>query len=74
MDVIWHRKKNAMLIMRSRKRHLMEEIELPKLRENQNDRRKRSLQILENIGSGHYQTSGDERKNLKSVSGERRNY
>ena len=30
-------------------------------------RRKGNLQILENIGSGHHQTSEDERKNLKRV-------
>ena len=29
--------------------------------------RKGNLQILENIGSGHYQTSGDERKNEKII-------
>ena len=33
-----------------------------KPRKNQNTRRKRNLQILGNIESGHCQTSGDERK------------
>ena len=34
---------------------------------NQNTWRKGNLQILGNIGSGHYQTSADERKNEKRV-------
>ena len=29
---------------------------------NQNDQRKGNLQVIGNIGSGHYRTSGDERK------------
>ena len=46
-----------------------------KSRKNQNDRRKGKLQIHGNIGSGHHQTSRDERKKMKrSTSGERENY
>ena len=42
---------------------------------NQNARRKGNLQILGNIGSGHYQTSGDKRnKSKKNIPGERENY
>ena len=36
--------------------------------------RSRNLQELGNIGSGHHQSSGDERKNLKSITEERENY
>ena len=39
-----------------------------KSRKNQKARRKGNLQVLGNIGSGHSQTSGDERKNNKRVS------
>ena len=46
-----------------------------KSRKTQNARRKINLKILGNIGSGHYQTSGDERKKLqKSISRERESY
>ena len=34
---------------------------------NQNAWRKGKLQVLRNIGSGHHQTSRDERKNQKRV-------
>ena len=37
-----------------------------KSRKNQNARRKGNLQVLVNIGSGHHQTSRDE-KNKKST-------
>ena len=36
--------------------------------------KKGNLQILANIGSGHHQTSGDERKNKKNNPEERENY
>ena len=39
-------------------------------RKNRNAQRKEHLQILGNIGSGHHQTRGDERKNWKGVSQE----
>ena len=47
-----------------------------KLRKNQNAWRKGNLQVLGNIGSGHHQTSQDERKkkSKKSISGEREKY
>ena len=51
------------LIMKSGKRQMTEGIELPNQEKNRNIRRKCNLQILGNIGSGHHQTSGDERKN-----------
>ena len=35
-----------------------------KSRKNQNTQRKENLQVLENIGSGHHQTSGDKRKRV----------
>ena len=38
-----------------------------KSRKNQNAWRKEKLQILENTGSRHHQTNGDERKNDKRV-------
>ena len=38
-----------------------------KSRENQNAQRKGNLQIFGNIGSGHHQTSGDERENLQRI-------
>ena len=46
-----------------------------KLRKNQNARRKGNLQIHGNIGCGHHQTSGDERKKKqKNIQGEQENY
>ena len=55
--------------MKSGKRNMTEGIEY------QNARTKGNLQILENIGSWHYQTSGHERKKyIKSISGEPENY
>ena len=46
-----------------------------KSRPNQNTWRKGNLQVLGNIGSGHSQTSGDERINQKkSISDERENF
>ena len=53
----------AVLIMRSGKRQMMEEIELPNQEKNQNAQRKGNLQVLGYIRSGPHQTSGDERKN-----------
>ena len=45
---------------------MTERIELPNQeKNNQNAQRKGNLQILWNIGSRHYQTCGNERKNLK---------
>ena len=42
---------------------------------NQNAWRKGNLEILGNIGSGHHQISGHERKELKkNISGEPENY
>ena len=46
---------------------MTEGIELPNKEKDQNNQRKRKLQVLGNIGSGHHQTSRDERKNLKRV-------
>ena len=43
---------------------MVEGAELPKSRKNQKTRRKGNLQILGNIGSGHHQSSRDE-KNKK---------
>ena len=54
--------KCAMLVMKSRKRHLTEGVELP----NQVIRtlgEKKNLRILGDIGRWHHQTSGNERKN-----------
>ena len=58
------KEKCAMLIMKSGKRLMMEEMELPnqKKKKNQNVWSKRNLQILGNIWSGHHQTCGDEKK------------
>ncbi len=36
-------------------------------KKNQNARRKGSFKILRNIGSGHHQTRGDERKNKNRI-------
>ena len=52
----------------------MERIEQPKSKKNQKIWRKRKLQVLENIGSGCYQTNGGERKNNKSTSEEREHF
>ena len=41
-----------------------------KSRKNQNARRKGNLKIFRNTGSGHHQTSGDERRNKKRVTQE----
>ena len=50
--------------MKGGKQQMTKRIELPN-QKNQNAQRKRNLQILGNIRSGHHQTSGDERKNWK---------
>ena len=42
---------------------MTQEIKLQYQEKNQKAQRKGNLQILENIGSGHHQTSGDVRKN-----------
>ena len=51
-----------MLIIRSRKQQMMKEIKLPNQEKNQKAWRKGKLEVVGNIGSGHHQTSGDERK------------
>ena len=51
--------------MKSGKRHMIEGTEQPIQEKNQNAPRKRNLPILGNIGHGHYQTSGDEKKFFK---------
>ena len=38
-----------------------------KSRKNQNIQREGNIQMLGNIGSGHHQISGDERKNFKRI-------
>ena len=58
--------KFAMPIMRNGKRQMTEGIELPNQENHQNARIKRKLQLLENVRSGHRQTSGDERKKIKN--------
>ena len=50
--------------MKKGKYQMTEGIELPNKEKNQSARRKENLQIVENNGSGHYQTSGEERKNF----------
>ena len=57
------REKYAMLMMKSNKRHMMEEIEIPNQEKSEKNLRKGDLQVLGNIRSGHHQTSGDKRKN-----------
>ena len=54
---------------------MIERIESPKSRKNLNARRKGNLQILGNIGSGHHQTSRDEKiKKIENcISGEGEN-
>ena len=59
-----------MLLMKIRKRQITEGKERQSQQKYQNAQRKRNLQILGDIGSRHYQTNGDERKNLESVSQE----
>ena len=64
-----------MLIIKSGKRHTTEGIELSNQEKTQNTQRKGNFQILRNIGHGHHQTRGDERKKIKNnTSGERENY
>ena len=60
----------CVMLMRSRKRQMTEGIELINQEKNQNARRKGNLQILGNIGSGHHQTSGEERKKFLKISQE----
>ena len=60
--------KCTQLIIRSRKRQMTGGIELTKSRKKQNAWGKGNLRVLENIGSGHHQTSKYERKKFKSVS------
>ena len=62
-DGIWHRK------MRHANNEKWETIHdgknrTTKSRKSQSAWRKENLQTLRNIGSGHYQTSGDERKKI----------
>ena len=56
--------KCAMLIMKSGKRQMMEGIELPNQKKSESSE-KRKFKVLGNIGSGHHQTYGNERKNKK---------
>ena len=58
----------AMLVMKSGKRHMTEGVELLNQVVIRTLRKKRNLQILGDIGSWYYQTSGNERKKLKRVS------
>ena len=58
--------------MRQRKRTPDGRNRITKQRKDPNAWRKGNFQILGNIGSGHYQTCGNERKKIKkSISGER---
>ena len=52
----------SMLNMRIGIRQIMEGIKLSRSRKNKNTGRKEKLQVLGNIGRGHHQTRGDERK------------
>ena len=45
--------------MKSGKRQMTEEIELPNQEKNQNAWRKGNLKLLRNIRSGHHQTNGN---------------
>ena len=58
--------KCALLVMKS--------VKLPKSRQDQNACRKRDLQILRNLGGWHHQTSRNENKIQKDISGELENY
>ena len=55
--------KCAMQLRKIKKCQMTEGIELPNQEKNQNVRRTGNLKALGNIGSGHHQISGDERKN-----------
>ena len=55
--------KCALLIMKSGKRQMTEEMELP-------NQLKVKFNSTWNTGSGHHQTSGNKRKNLKRISQE----
>ena len=63
IEMEYGKEKCVMQIISSGKRWKAEGIELPNQEKNPNTRRKRNLLVLGNIGSGHQQTSGDERKN-----------
>ena len=54
--------KCAMSKLKSRKRKIMEWIELPDQEKNQNTLRKGNLRVLVNTGGEHYRKCGDERK------------
>ena len=69
---IWH-EKCAMLIIKSGKRQITEEIELPNY-EKMNSRRKGNLRVHGNIRSGHHQAIGDLKKNHKCISDEQENF
>ena len=62
-DGIWHRK---MCHANKEQRKTINDgrNRTTKSRKNQNSQRKVNLQILGDIGSGHHQTCGDERKKL----------
>ena len=67
-DGIWHRKRCH---ANKWKRQMTEGTEIS--RKNQNTRRKENLQVLRNIGSGHHQKIGDERKKEKRASKRKKN-
>ena len=57
LDIIY-----SMLIMRWKKQHMSEGIELPNQEKSECSKKKTNLQILEDIGSGLHETGGDEGK------------
>ena len=63
-------KEKFVMVMKRGKQQMKEEIKLPNKQKNQNARRIRNLQVLENIRSGNNQTGGDRKK--LSISGERK--
>ena len=63
--------KCAMPIMKSGKRQNYRRNKTAKSRKNQSAWRKGKLQVHGNIGSGHHQTSGDERKRKNTSDSER---
>ena len=62
---------DMLIIMRSGKWHMTGGIELPNQDNIRIAQRKGNLQIIGNIGRGHHQISGNERK---SILGEQENY
>ena len=67
--------KCARLIIKSGKRQIKKGVKILNQEKNQKARWKGNLQVFGNIGSGHHQTSGNERKNfLKEISGEQESF